>query len=98
MAQTLSVPFCRDPRILLGTLHSYYSRAGEVQFCSTSHFYLILKLILMISLYFEGRNHQKCDFSDFFGFYHFLSLFDTKIPHQNSYVGSIDDLESIFPE
>ena len=41
--KTLSVPICRGPPILLGTLHPYYSRAGEVQFCSTSHLNVIAR-------------------------------------------------------
>ena len=64
-------------RILLGTLHPYYSRAGGLQFCSTSHFYLILKLILMITLYFQCENHQKLHFSKFSGchiFWHFCDV------------------------
>ena len=34
---TLSAPIFRQRHFLLGTLNPYYSRAGENQFCSTSH-------------------------------------------------------------
>ena len=56
--KSFSVPFCRIRLFLLFSLHPYYSRAGGLQFCSTIHFYLILKLILMITLYCQGENHQ----------------------------------------
>ena len=46
----------------------------------------------MITLYFQGENHQKLIFWNFIIF----SLRDKKIFDQNSHVESIGDLGSIF--
>ena len=43
---TLSAPICRGRHFLLGTLNPYYSRAGEDQFCSTSHVSNLLTIFL----------------------------------------------------
>ena len=84
--------------ICLGTLHPYYSRAGELQFCSTNHFYSILDLISMNLTDFHCKNHHTFhffNFSNLITFYHFLF---GQMLHQNSYVKSIGAQSNNFPE
>ena len=65
--KTLSVQICRGPPILLGTLHPYYSIAGEAQFCYTSHDFFLLR---PASAQRAGRSRKK-----FFAFFHFFQNF-----------------------
>ena len=80
--KTLSVPICRGPRILLGTLHPYYSRAGEVQFCSTSHLNAIARSHRSFKNPLTNSSSQKSirnfRIFQFFSFMHFLIKFFTK--------------------
>ena len=53
--QSLSSKFSRQRLILPVTLHPYYFRAGENQFCSTSHFLIFKNVHFLKNLL---KNHK----------------------------------------